>query len=146
MPKSIDLERYYTKFNISCNNHPDLTVYIRADNLTSYLPRSGICPSCGDYASIKKEGVFSLKITDLSNYQDGKKSHPWMRRDNILMTTILYLLKCAECKERPLIKPVSAQWKEKPEIIGCPVCGSEEYEVEKFDVELNLTPIDIFKT
>jgi len=144
MLKTKTLKKTYAMFYVSCEgDHPDLYVYIPHGSYPApFMPRTGTCIACGNSASVKKMGDFALTLTDMTDYDDGYGSHSFSRRNNYLMTTILYRLLCGH-KEHPLIQPLSARWKDEPNITACPICGSGDYKIEKFDAKVKTTPIEV---
>ena len=128
--KKVNLHNYIG-FHVSCNNeHPDLTVYIKNYTPVPYLPRSESCPVCEEKAKIKKLGVFDLTFSE-------KLDGLW--KSDVLLHGVLYSLKCKECDNLSFIKPSFQRWKENLKIKTCPVCGSNDFTINKHYVDLKLS-------
>ena len=121
----------YVGFHVSCENeHHELKVYIKNDSLIPYLPRSESCPVCEEKAKIKKLGVFDLTFSE-------KLDGLW--ESNVLLHGVLYSLKCKECDNLSFIEPSLQRWKENLKIKTCPVCGSNDFTINKHYVDLKLS-------
>jgi len=126
--------RDYMKLYVNCERDGYLT-FIVFIPLTpnAYIARSQTCPCCNETAKIENAGyIFNIVYEIIED----KELLRWHSK-NKPAGSIIYSVRCVSCEDLSFIESYTNKWDENLEISLCPICGSDEIEVKKFDVYLD---------